>query len=134
MIEFIERIAQNNSCKQTIIKKLLENEIIKQTVMKLTELLEKSIRMRVQTQPQRCKDCLFLDEASCCHSTVGVLFSGGLDCTILAYLADKYLPKNQSIDLINVAFDRQSSQNYNVPDRLTGDMSFVELKRLCPNR
>ncbi|SNX85983.1 uncharacterized protein MEPE_04692 [Melanopsichium pennsylvanicum] len=36
---------------------------------------------------------------------VAILFSGGLDCTTLALLADKYVPKEQPIDLLNVGFE-----------------------------
>jgi hypothetical protein len=39
---------------------------------------------------------LFLDLAGC--------FSGGLDCVVLARLADLFLPIEEPIDLINVAF------------------------------
>lgn len=36
---------------------------------------------------------------------VAVLFSGGLDCTVLARMAHDLLPGDQQIDLINVAFE-----------------------------
>ena len=36
---------------------------------------------------------------------VAVLFSGGLDCTTLALLADRYVPEGQPIDLLNVGFE-----------------------------
>lgn len=36
---------------------------------------------------------------------VAVLFSGGLDCTTLALLADRYIPPDQPIDLLNVGFE-----------------------------
>ncbi|CBQ73902.1 conserved hypothetical protein [Sporisorium reilianum SRZ2] len=36
---------------------------------------------------------------------VAVLFSGGLDCTTLALLADRYVPPEQPIDLLNVGFE-----------------------------
>lgn len=36
---------------------------------------------------------------------VAVLFSGGLDCTVLARMAHDILPSDQQIDLINVAFE-----------------------------
>jgi asparagine synthetase B (glutamine-hydrolysing) len=36
-------------------------------------------------------------------ASIGVLFSGGIDCAVLALLAAKYLPESESIDLINVA-------------------------------
>jgi len=36
---------------------------------------------------------------------VAILFSGGLDCTVLARMAHDLLPIEQQIDLINVAFE-----------------------------
>ncbi|KAL3420680.1 asparagine synthase [Phlyctema vagabunda] len=36
---------------------------------------------------------------------VGVLFSGGLDCTVLARMVHDILPPDQEIDLLNVAFE-----------------------------
>ncbi|SPO27636.1 uncharacterized protein UTRI_04328_B [Ustilago trichophora] len=36
---------------------------------------------------------------------VAILFSGGLDCTTLALLADRYVPQEQPIDLLNVGFE-----------------------------
>ncbi|TVY18858.1 Asparagine synthetase domain-containing protein C4F6.11c [Lachnellula arida] len=36
---------------------------------------------------------------------VAILFSGGLDCTVLARMAHDLLPTEQQIDLINVAFE-----------------------------
>lgn len=115
-------------------KKLLEHVVIKQTVLKVTELLEKSIQLRLNRQPNKCKECLNNKTDVCNHCTVGILFSGGLDCTILALLADKYLPKEQSIDLINVAFKKDDNATYDVPDRVTGKQSLQELQKLCPIR
>lgn len=38
-------------------------------------------------------------------SKIAVLFSGGLDCTVLARMAHDILPLSQEIDLLNVAFE-----------------------------
>ncbi|KAH9642735.1 hypothetical protein HF086_010388, partial [Spodoptera exigua] len=133
IIQLIEYTAVQTQCKQAAMKILLENDLIKKTVLKVTELLEKSIKLRLQKQPNRCKKCLYV-KGGCNHCTVGVLFSGGLDCTILALLADKYLPRDQSIDLINVAFKKDEKSTFEVPDRLTGKQSLQELRKLCPSR
>ncbi|KAJ2953842.1 hypothetical protein O0L34_g1472 [Tuta absoluta] len=133
VIKFIEEEAKKVHCKLKLMTKLLENDTIKQSVLKITELLEKSVKFRLEAQPQRCKKCLY-KESNCDHCTVGILFSGGLDCTILAFLADKYLPMEQSIELLNVAFKKDANGSYEVPDRLTGKQSFEELKKLCPKR
>ncbi len=46
------------------------------------------------------------------------IVSGGLDSTVLACLADQFLEEDESIDLLNVAFEQQSG-SYDVPDRIT---------------
>ncbi|XP_065192445.1 asparagine synthetase domain-containing protein 1-like isoform X2 [Sycon ciliatum] len=40
-------------------------------------------------------------------SRVAVLFSGGVDCMVLAALAGEYIPPDEPIDLINVAFEQE---------------------------
>ncbi len=61
---------------------------------------------------------------------VGVLFSGGIDCTVLAALSHFHLPSHEPIDLINVCFDvtRQS------PDRVAAERSLHELQAAYPTR
>jgi asparagine synthetase B (glutamine-hydrolysing) len=79
---------------------------------------------------------------------VAVLFSGGLDCTVLARISHDLLPADQGIDLINVAFEnpRVMAQLHKqsggvvadvyeaCPDRITGRKSFAELLEVCPTR
>lgn len=79
------------------------------------------------------------------QARVAVLFSGGLDCTVLARLMNELLPKEQEIDLLNVAFEnpRIAAQHKGIdvgklfemcPDRITGRQSFAELVKCCPER
>lgn len=82
---------------------------------------------------------------------VAVLFSGGLDCTVMARLCHDLLPPDHGIDLINVAFenprvaanakksqDRESFESFDIyeacPDRVTGRKSFAELQSVCSGR
>jgi hypothetical protein len=58
-----------------------------------------------------------------------ILFSGGLDSTVLAALAHHALPENEPIDLINVCFDRGAS-----PDRASSLDALEELSEVAPNR
>lgn len=58
---------------------------------------------------------------------IGILFSGGLDSAVIAAIADKILPLDHPIDLINVAFENPRFLKYQkqndpfsiVPDRQT---------------
>ncbi|KAI0171969.1 asparagine synthase-domain-containing protein, partial [Hypoxylon sp. FL1284] len=80
---------------------------------------------------------------------VAILFSGGLDSSVLSRLAHDLLPSNQGIDLINVAFEnprqiaiyaslRKAQPVIDMyetcPDRITGRKSFAELRSACPDR
>ncbi|XP_043250088.1 asparagine synthetase domain-containing protein 1 [Colletes gigas] len=131
----------------------LQNKDIYERVDQLSKLLHKAVEVRVKKQPKYCKNCikLFLrgENVTCDHAKIGVLFSGGLDSAILALIADKYVPQNEHIDLINVAFEklvnasmksnanneRQCAQiQYDVPDRKTGKQTFSELLKICPKR
>ena len=70
---------------------------------------------------------------------LAVMFSGGLDCSILAALASSICSCDEPIDLLNVAFedprrplmpDDQGNMkvNWQVPDRITGRESYNELQ------
>lgn len=82
---------------------------------------------------------------------MAVLFSGGLDCTVLARLCHDLLPRDHPVDLVNVAFenprvaahakkskDQESFESFDIyeacPDRVTGRKSFAELQAVCPGR
>lgn len=82
---------------------------------------------------------------------VAVLFSGGLDCTVLARLCHDILAPEHPIDLVNVAFenprvaahakkskDQETLASFDIfeacPDRVTGRKSFAELQAVCPGR
>ena len=80
---------------------------------------------------------------------LAILFSGGLDCTVLACLAHALLPASEPVDLLNVAFQNPrvhktsgtgqdsivDSEPYELcPDRVTGRASYLELQRVCPGR
>jgi asparagine synthetase B (glutamine-hydrolysing) len=65
-------------------------------------------------------------------SSIGILFSGGIDSMMIAILADRYISSMASIDLINVAFAPTLCSSHDVflevPDRLTGQAGIIELK------
>ncbi|KAJ7462632.1 asparagine synthase-domain-containing protein [Mycena galericulata] len=113
----------------------------------LINQLGRSVELRVRDIPQSVP-CAGV-------ARVAVLFSGGIDCTVLAFLAHRYIPLDEPIDLLNVAFENprklkgqivgnaskaqrkpQKLANptppYMVPDRVTGLQEVEELRRLCP--
>lgn len=75
------------------------------------------------------------------NARIAVLFSGGVDCTVLAALAETHIPPTQAIDLVNVAFENPRAlaagaprATYAVPDRITAHASAAELRARAPHR
>lgn len=113
-------------------------------VQALREHLMRSLSLRVLNVPQPPKVCSVSEDEV--DTRIAVLFSGGLDCTVLARLASELLPLEQGVDLLNVAFENPrlaarldpSSDPLAIyeacPDRITGRRSFKELLTCCPGR
>ncbi|KAM0225809.1 hypothetical protein ACHAQD_000768 [Fusarium lateritium] len=108
------------------------------SVKEIHSRLVESLQLRVLDVP-------LPPNATPTDARVAVLFSGGLDCTVLARLSHDMIPSDQCIDLINVAFEnpRIAGQFPNLsrdelyekcPDRMTGRNAFAELGRVCPGR
>lgn len=101
--------------------------------------LTKALQLRVRDIP---------DHSHCQTSKdspkVAVLFSGGLDCTLLARITHDLLPLDEPIELINVAFENPRAMAARTgppvspyelcPDRVTGRSSYTELTHVCPER
>jgi asparagine synthetase B (glutamine-hydrolysing) len=88
------------------------------------------------------------------HVRVAILFSGGLDCTVLARMAHDLLPTEQQIDLINVAFENprvvEASKKVPKPKKqaridpqdslqidtqaTTGNQNCISFYEACPDR
>lgn len=119
---------------------LLRNEHINETCEIFISLLTKSVKDRVERTPKMCRDCVEIRKEQCNHCRIGLLFSGGVDCSMIAILAEKFIDPHIPIDLLNVSFEKVSHNkkieeiNWNVPDRLTGLETLGELKTLRPNR
>lgn len=113
-----------------------------QAVRSLREQLTDSLSLRVLNVPEPP------DHEFASNTRVAVLFSGGLDCTVLARMSHELLPPDQAVDLLNVAFEnpRVAAQLQKqakggpvdvyeaCPDRITGRKAFAELQSLCPDR
>jgi asparagine synthetase B (glutamine-hydrolysing) len=69
------------------------------SVQNLRQHLSKSLKPRILNIP------LPPNHSSITSVRIAVLFSGGLDCTVLARMAHDLIPLDQQIDLINVAFE-----------------------------
>ncbi|WWC66825.1 uncharacterized protein I206_100732 [Kwoniella pini CBS 10737] len=117
----------------------LENPQIVEEVPRFIQQLKESVRKRVENIPNPEKG----------SSRVAVLFSGGIDCTFLAYLLHLCLLPEDPIDLINVSFSAAprelkpndkgkgkapASPTYDVPDRISGRDAVAELREICGNR
>lgn len=114
-----------------------DEKVMSEYELEFLSLLKKAVKLRVTKQNFRCRECSATsreqarksgDQSTCTHACLAVLFSGGLDSTVLALLADEFVPGNLPIDLINLAFCS------NAPDRQTGWSSYLELKRIAPDR
>ncbi|CAL7938955.1 unnamed protein product [Xylocopa violacea] len=151
-LEYLENSPYFENSYKTL-EHLLENKVIAERVDSLLQLLYKAVEIRIKKQSRFCKICIKLalngENVACNHAKIGILFSGGLDSAILTLIADKYVPQDEPIDLINVAFEksintlRKSNRNneeqcmedqYDVPDRKTGKQTFMELSKICPKR
>ncbi|EDV95356.1 asparagine synthetase domain-containing protein CG17486 [Drosophila grimshawi] len=128
---------------EQLYKQSLENAPLQQALGTLDKLLQRSVATRVTQTAPICRHCVGRSVASCSHAKICILFSGGIDCSILALLADRSVPHAEPIELINVAFERvgrkqqqpqQVDNLWQVPDRQTAWQSLAELQRLCPQR
>ncbi|KAK7510970.1 asparagine synthase-domain-containing protein [Phyllosticta citriasiana] len=111
-----------------------------QAVADIQNVLERSLRLRLQFETE------LFGQPNDRRANIAILFSGGLDCTLLARIAHDILPLETSIDLLNVAFENPRvhrpppgiAADYSpyklCPDRITGRSSHAELCMVCPQR
>lgn len=64
--------------------------------------LDESVKSRVSNIPSNDVDTRPRERLA---ARLGILFSGGIDCSVIAYLADRHIPRGEPIDLLNVAFE-----------------------------
>ncbi|XP_037933873.1 asparagine synthetase domain-containing protein CG17486 [Teleopsis dalmanni] len=129
-------LCNNFTCSmEYIFVDLLNNKQLKTALKYFSQLLEDSVKERVIKTVKYCRNCV-KKQTTCHHSKIAILFSGGIDCSILAVLTDKYVSQHDTIDLINVAFENATSDSndWNVPDRQSAKSSLNELQKICPAR
>ncbi|KAJ5089530.1 hypothetical protein N7532_008214 [Penicillium argentinense] len=123
----------------------LDTPVIKELQLRLNQ----SLALRIDDIPEPPG---YIEGRS---AKIAVLFSGGLDCTLLARLSHDIIPITEPIDLLNVAFEnprvaaaaRSNLHNSSspppadptavyeaCPDRMTGRSAFAELQKACPGR
>ena len=152
--EVTERVNETTEVSTSSTMGLMEVDVVSYfplsttspSVQKLETLLRRSLHSRIDTIPRR----FHVHDVGLTMSptTLAILFSGGLDCTVLARLADDILDACEPIDLLNVAFENprvhkrpdngaeatEWSPYELCPDRITGRASFLELCQICPDR
>ncbi|KAG8781896.1 hypothetical protein FRC15_007895 [Serendipita sp. 397] len=128
--------------------------IWEETVTKYIAHLEESVSLRTRDIPRHVSQ-------GTNTARVSVMFSGGIDSSVVAFLAHRHIPLSEPIDLLNVAFenpraleadihpsktkkpkrqsedaheDEKEAKKYSVPDRLTGLTQLEEFRRLAPER
>lgn len=110
-------------------------------MIRLDGALRGSIQLRTQHIREAVHSEILATETK--DARVAILFSGGLDCTILARLCHDLIPIHEPIDLLNVAFENPrvhaklapgTSPYEMCPDRITGRSSHAELGKVCPGR
>ncbi|KAF2010256.1 asparagine synthetase domain-containing protein 1 [Aaosphaeria arxii CBS 175.79] len=111
--------------------------LLRQHVSKLRVVLNASLEVRVKHVRES------VEGITSTNTKVAILFSGGLDCTVLARMCHNLLPVTEGIDLLNVAFenprihgnlDPGTSPYELCPDRITARSSHTELLKVCPGR
>lgn len=110
----------------------------------VAEQLKTSLLPSLQVRTEHVREAVVgMETDTPGEARVAVLFSGGLDCTILARLCHDLLPSSAPIDLLNVAFENPrihsqlepGTSPYELcPDRITGRSSHAELAAICPDR
>lgn len=121
---------------------LTRPDTLSSSVHTLHQLLLQALFPRLLTIPQRLNPVNGTKAVQ--DACVAVLFSGGVDCSVLARLSSDVLDASVPIDLLNVAFENprahataikmQESPYKLCPDRITAHSSLSALRLACPDR
>lgn len=110
-IQAVESNDESNHTSSQISSDDLKEFLLKSTkkqelVSCLIDVLSESVRRRVQSLPYT-DDASPTETPKSDEAQVAILFSGGIDSMILAVLADRHIPPDKPVDLLNVAFKLQ---------------------------
>ncbi|CAE6448139.1 unnamed protein product [Rhizoctonia solani] len=86
--------------------------------------LDDSVRSRVASIPSNNTDSTQGEKPV---ARLGVLFSGGIDSSVVAYLADRHIPHDEPIDLLNVGFE--NPRTLGVPQNKAIQAAKIQRKR-----
>ncbi|NWX69545.1 ASND1 protein, partial [Alca torda] len=110
----------------------LAEEHKKKLVHQFIDVLNEAVKRRVlslfREQDQKTREVPSMTNRK---AHVAVLFSGGIDSMVIAALADKHVPLEEPIDLLNVAFmiKEQAKQKGNTKKHSNQE---IQLDVLCP--
>ncbi|TFY82693.1 hypothetical protein EWM64_g1316 [Hericium alpestre] len=82
--------------------------------------LNRCVMRHIQNIPSRNQATPPSAAQSTSPARLAVLFSGGIDSTMLAYLTDRHVPPNEPIDLLNVAFENPRKIQLKVDGNIGG--------------
>lgn len=108
----------------------------KAAIDSLGQKLIQALSLRIKSNLTTCLSCRKVNRKNvearagdmCAHSKVAVAFSGGIDSTLIAVALDKIIDIDETIDLVTVAFKKES------PDRSSVRIAYNELRRIKPKR
>lgn len=102
------------SCKTVSLEELqlLISDEHKKNIQLFVNVLSKAVLKRVLNLPRLNQS---LSPAPERQANVAILFSGGIDSMILAALADRHVPPEEPIDLLNVAFMMRAPNQQKAP-------------------
>ncbi len=107
--------------------------------------LQTAVQRRLINLPSLCRQCkrstdnILRPTNGCQHAKLAILFSGGIDSSVLAVLADRIVPINEPIDLLNVAFfsdvltppaDRQTGNEIHIAEDSRTTFLYLGLQAL----
>ncbi|KFP33534.1 Asparagine synthetase domain-containing protein 1, partial [Colius striatus] len=110
----------------------LAEEHKKKIVHQFIDILSEAVKRRVlslfRDEDQEVREAPSMPKRK---AHIAVLFSGGVDSMVIAALADKHVPSEEPIDLLNVAFMRKKQDKQKDTTKKHTNQE-VQLDLLCP--